>query len=98
MHAGHLIPQYDLIFDSRRGRKLVQHVLRFVNFTVDTDDRPLIERKKEENAKLTERDLYPETQDLIRRVYAKDFELGGYDARKIGDRVKAKMHVKDDLI
>jgi hypothetical protein len=74
---------------------LVEHVLRFenftaefldlvsdLNFTVDTDSASYKRRKQ--SAALTVRDLYPETQDLIRQVYARDFELGGYDARKIG--------------
>jgi hypothetical protein len=53
-----------------------------LNFTVDTDNASYKNRRKE-SATLTVRDLYPETQDLIRQVYARDFELGGYDPRKI---------------
>ena len=71
---------------------MVQHVLRFENFTAeflelleDYDMHFVInvtatqKRKRRSNATLTENDFGIKTLKLIRRVYGKDFALGGYN-------------------
>ena len=87
-NGGHLIPQYDYIFDEN-GKKMVDHILRFenftaeflelvrdINFTADTDIRL---RERKDSSKLTVEDLSPRAKGFIRNVYKRDFELGDYD-------------------
>jgi hypothetical protein len=91
---GHFIPQYDYLFDddnNNNGREqIVTHVLHMENLQHEfeelmnayglnvnlTSSRATHNRKK--SATLGVDDLTTDTIDLINKVYAKDFEIGGY--------------------
>lgn len=87
--AAHWIPQHYFIYDEN-GQRLVDHILHFENLheefaalmkAYDMDVvLPIPEKKNHasNDKRLTAKDLYPETLEIINRVAAKDFVIGQY--------------------
>lgn len=80
----HLVPQYNYVYNEEKRR--IKHIIKYEN--LDQEFRDLMELykleiklEKKQNTKicnLTVDNLYPETKELIYKMYSKDFLAFGY--------------------
>lgn len=90
-HDGHLIPQYDFVYQTDMGKptKVVQHVLRFETLRTDFLDLmqayelplqlPTTRVRPKTETKLSVENITMENMLLIENLYQDDFREFGYD-------------------
>lgn len=88
-HDGHLIPQYDFVYDKHNGNKIVEHVLFFENFHTDFSNLmseyglplklPDTRVRPKSEKKLGVRNLTIQNMLLIEDIYQDDFREFGYE-------------------
>lgn len=87
-HDGHLIPQYDFVYDKHNGHRMVEHVLFFENFQTDFSNLmaeyelpltlPKTRVRPKSEKKLGVWNLTLENMLLIEDIYRDDFLEFGY--------------------